>query len=203
MNSREKGKRGERAWRDELRAAGFTARRGQQFAGGVESPDVICAELDWIHFEVKCVERLNIEQAMEQARTECHLSPALSPKGGEGDGQSTKKVPVVAHKRSRRAWLVTMEAELFFQLVREFEPLVNGRNIEHSTANIEHRSGKTGGGGAEGAGEGGHGVNRPTLAINHEAWARQEPRPTTATISGGGGCRGQQQQTKTTTQTEL
>ena len=36
MNSREKGKRGERQWRDELRANGYDARRGQQFSG---SPD--------------------------------------------------------------------------------------------------------------------------------------------------------------------
>ena len=28
MNSREKGKRGERQWRDELRANGYAARRG-------------------------------------------------------------------------------------------------------------------------------------------------------------------------------
>jgi hypothetical protein len=37
MNSREKGKRGERAWRDELRAAGYDARRGQQFSGSPDS----------------------------------------------------------------------------------------------------------------------------------------------------------------------
>jgi len=48
MNSREKGKRGERQWRDELRANGYTARRGQQFAGSPDSPDVVCEELDWI-----------------------------------------------------------------------------------------------------------------------------------------------------------
>jgi hypothetical protein len=154
MNSREKGKRGERLWRDELRAAGFNARRGQQFSGSADSPDVICAELGWIHFEVKCVERLNIEEAMEQARIDCHLSPALSPYGGEGEGHSIKKVPVVAHKRSRRPWLVTMEAEVFFQLVKgdidtSPHPLpgrggegdgASGLNSERSTSNIEHRS---------------------------------------------------------------
>src|SRR5512137_3064629 len=68
MNSREKGKRGERQWRDELRAHGYAARRGQQFAGSPESPDVICDDLDWAHFEVKLVERLNVYDAMEQAR---------------------------------------------------------------------------------------------------------------------------------------
>ena len=101
MNSRAKGKRGERQWRDELRANGYGARRGQQFAGSPDSPDVVCDQLPWIHFEVKAVERLNIEDAMEQARRDS---------GG--------KVPVVAHKRNNRRWLVTMDAEVFFQFLR-------------------------------------------------------------------------------------
>jgi len=108
MNSREKGKRGERQWRDELRAAGYSARRGQQFSGSPDSPDVVCDELAWIHFEVKAVERLNIEDAMEQARRDC-------------DG----KAPVVAHKRNHRRWLVTMEAETFFKLLRGDFPMSN------------------------------------------------------------------------------
>jgi len=105
MNSREKGKRGERQWRDELRANGYDARRGQQFAGSADSPDVVCAELDWIHFEVKAVERLNIEDAMEQARRD-----SVAPSG-------ERKAPVVAHKRSHRSWLVTMDAETFFKFL--------------------------------------------------------------------------------------
>ena len=67
MNSREKGKRGERQWRDELRANGFRARRGQQFSGSADSPDVVCDDLPWAHFEVKAVERLSIYDAMDQA----------------------------------------------------------------------------------------------------------------------------------------
>src|SRR5690348_4717981 len=111
MNSREKGKRGERQWRDELRANGYSARRGQQFAGGAESPDVLCEELSWIHFEVKAVERLNIEDAMEQARRDCEEER-------EKQKGESRKVPVVAHRRRFRAWLVTMEAETFFRLLR-------------------------------------------------------------------------------------
>ena len=68
MNSRQKGARGERLWRDQLRENGWDARRGQQFSGGAESPDVVCESLGWLHQEVKCVERLNIEDAMAQAR---------------------------------------------------------------------------------------------------------------------------------------
>ena len=77
---REKGKRGERQWRDELRANGYRARRGQQFAGSPDSPDVVCDELDWIHFEVKAVERLNIWDAMDQARRDAGKSEIRDPK---------------------------------------------------------------------------------------------------------------------------
>src|SRR5512138_112624 len=112
MNSREKGKRGERQWRDELRANGYMARRGQQFSGSPDSPDVVCSELDWIHFEVKAVERLNIEDAMDQAR---HDAGRVAPGGHQ-------KVPVVAHRRRFRRWLVTMDAETFFQFLRGMLP---------------------------------------------------------------------------------
>jgi Holliday junction resolvase len=102
MNSKQKGNRGERAWRDELIAQGFTARRGQQFAGGHESPDVLCPSLPF-HFEVKHVERLNVWDAMVQANTDA--------KPGND--------PVVAHKRNRSGWLVTMSAGDWFRLVKK------------------------------------------------------------------------------------
>src|SRR5512140_3571212 len=100
MNSREKGKRGERQWRDELRANGYAARRGQQFSGSPDSPDVVCDSLPWIHFEVKAVERLNIEEAMSQARTDARKAESGKRKPEMG------KVPIVAHRRRFRAWLV-------------------------------------------------------------------------------------------------
>jgi len=102
INSRAKGCRGERLWRDVLREEGFTARRGQQFSGGTESPDVICDELKSLHMEVKFVERLNLEQACEQADRDRGVKPYI-----------------IAHKKSRSGWKVTMEAEFFFQLLRE------------------------------------------------------------------------------------
>ena len=63
-----------------MRANGYCARRGQQFCGSAESPDVICDSLPWIHFEVKAVERLNIEEAMEQARRDAGKSEGRNPK---------------------------------------------------------------------------------------------------------------------------
>ncbi len=62
---------------------------------------MICEALAWVHFEVKAVERLNIEDAMEQAWRDA---------GG--------KVPLLAHKRNHRRWLVTMDAETLFRFLR-------------------------------------------------------------------------------------
>ena len=101
MNSREKGKRGERLWRDVLREHGLIARRGQQHSGSPDSPDVICEQLKGIHFEVKFVEKLNIHSAMSQAEGDCGT-----------------KSPVVAHKRKRGEWLVTMKAEDFIAMAK-------------------------------------------------------------------------------------
>ncbi len=102
MNCCQKGKRGERAWRDELRAHGYEARRGQQFSGSPDSPDVVCPDLPGFHFEVKTVERLNVHEAMAQAVND-----------------AADNVPVVAHKRNRGGWLVTMRpADCFNMLLR-------------------------------------------------------------------------------------
>ena len=104
MNSREKGKRGERRWRDVLRDAGFQkAHRGIQYSGSPDSPDVACPELPGIHFEVKAVEALNIWRAMAQSITDA----------------GAQKIPVVAHTRSRSGWLVTMRAEDWLTLIRQ------------------------------------------------------------------------------------
>ena len=98
MNSRQKGARGEREWRDRLIAHGYWARRGQQYCGSPDSPDVI-SSLPF-HFEVKRVEKLNIQKATEQSEDEC----------GEN-------MPVVAHRKDRGQWLVTMPEWVFFKLI--------------------------------------------------------------------------------------
>jgi hypothetical protein len=105
MNSCAKGKRGERAWRDELVAQGYVARRGRQFPGSPDSPDLICPGLPEFHFEVKTVELLNLAKAMAQAVHDA----------GE-------KTPVVAHKRNRGDWLVTMRASDWFQMLAKAQP---------------------------------------------------------------------------------
>ena len=101
MNSKAKGGRGEREWAEFCREHGFTeARRGVQFKGGYDSPDV--TGLPGIHQEVKRVEKLNIHEAMKQ-----------SIRDSEG-----KALPIVAHRRNREEWLVTMRAEDWMEIYK-------------------------------------------------------------------------------------
>ena len=97
--SRSKGARGERELAARLRELGWaSARRGQQFAGGPDSPDIAGA-ISGVHIECKRVERLNLAAAMEQAESD---AGAL--------------VPLVASRRNRGPWLVTVRLEDLRQL---------------------------------------------------------------------------------------
>jgi hypothetical protein len=102
LNSNQKGKRGEREAAQFLANEGFPARRGQQFAGGTDSPDIICETLPGIHFEVKRVERGNPYDWVSQAQRDAGY-----------------KLPVVLHRRNDHEWLAIMPAKDFFRIVRE------------------------------------------------------------------------------------
>ena len=104
MNSKQKGKRGELEWSAYCRQQGYDCRRTSQYCGNTgDASDVV--GLPGIHQEVKRVERLNIEEAMSQAVR---------------DSQGSK-IPVVAHRKNGQGWLVTMRAEDWFSLYREWE----------------------------------------------------------------------------------
>lgn len=83
INSRAKGAQGELEFRDVLRDFGHVARRGQQYSGGSENPDVICESLPGYHFEVKRVERGQLYDWLAQAIRDAAGS-----------------IPIVAHRRS-------------------------------------------------------------------------------------------------------
>src|SRR5438552_1741167 len=101
LNSRAKGKRGELEWAAWLREHGYAdARRGRQYAGHEDAPDVRCDSLPY-HVEVKRVEALNLYAAWEKACADC------------GD-----KAPIIAHRRNRTDWLVTLSAAEFFRLLK-------------------------------------------------------------------------------------
>ena len=99
MNSREKGKRGERELAGILRQEyGFDTRRGQQYCGANGDADVV--GLPGIHIEVKRVERLNILDAMAQARADARMD----------------EFPAVFHRKNNSEWMVTMTLEDFMEI---------------------------------------------------------------------------------------
>ena len=110
-NSKQKGARGEREFAKFCNFEGYSVRRGQQY-NGIEGEDVV--GLPGIHVEVKRVERLNIYDAMDQAIR---------------DARNTDKIPIVAHKKNNKYWLIMMEAEDFFKLYREWETHQKGEGI--------------------------------------------------------------------------
>ena len=101
INSRAKGGRGERELAKVLSTAGFPARRGQQYAGGAQSPDVICEGLPRIHIECKLVERGNLYSWLEQAKADA----------GE-------KIPVVMHRRNHKEWVAILPLSNFLELIK-------------------------------------------------------------------------------------
>lgn len=103
INSKDKGRRGERELASKLRELGFNnCRRGQQY-NGIEGDDVI--GLPNIHIEVKRVEKLNIYDAIEQAIRDA----------------KEKEFPVVFHRKNNKKWLVTLPIEDFIEIYKESE----------------------------------------------------------------------------------
>ena len=90
VNSRAKGARGEREIANILKEYGYEARRGQQYSGANGDADVV--GLPGIHIEVKRVEALNIDKAMDQANRDA----------------KDYEIPVVIHRKDRMNWKVTM-----------------------------------------------------------------------------------------------
>jgi hypothetical protein len=101
VNSRQKGARGEREFRDWLIDRGHKARRGQQFAGGNDSPDVVTDLDELIHWEVKRTESCSPYKYLEQAI----------------DDAKVTQIPVVVHKQSRKDWIAFIRAEDLLKLI--------------------------------------------------------------------------------------
>lgn len=102
MNSRAKGAKGERELAGILRGHGYNARRGQQYSGANGDADVV--GLPGIHIECKRVERLNIYEAIDQAKRD----------------KRENEAPAVFHRKNNCEWLVTMPLEDWMELYREW-----------------------------------------------------------------------------------
>lgn len=106
-NGRQKGKRGELELCEFLREYGYTARRGQQFAGHPDAPDVVTSLDARVFFDAKRVEALQIHPALAQVTRD---------EGGRG------RVPVVMFKRNRSDWIAVLSGREFMRLVTALFP---------------------------------------------------------------------------------
>ncbi len=102
-NSRAKGAKGERELARKLREYGYDCRRGQQYSGANGDADVV--GLEGIHIECKRVERLNIEDAIAQAKRDAR----------EGE------LPAVFHRKNNHEWLVTMPLPDWMRMYGDYE----------------------------------------------------------------------------------
>lgn len=100
-NSREKGKRGERELAAKLREHGYDCRRGVQYQGGPDSPDVI--GLPHIHIECKRTEHLHLYDSLDQSRRDAR---------GSGD------IPAVFYRKNDCDWVVIMYLEDFMPVYK-------------------------------------------------------------------------------------
>lgn len=114
INSKQKGKRGElefAAWiRDNFK---IPAIRGVQYAGMPDSPDIVAVQ--GMHFEVKRVEAINVEKCMLQAIRD-----------------AGPNVPVLAHRRDRQEWLITIRASDWVRASKLIHKL--GERLEDATS---------------------------------------------------------------------
>lgn len=112
INGKKKGKNGELEAVRLCRAEGWETYRTAQYCGNSEEGAADIVGLPGIHVEVKRVERLNIDDALDQSTRDA--------------AKTDKAIPIVLHRRNHTRWKVTMDAHDWFKLYREWEAgLVN------------------------------------------------------------------------------
>ena len=108
INSKQKGKKGELEFAHECEKYGFIdVYRTAQTNGKLEQSLADCEGLPEIHIEVKRVEALNIDKAMEQAIRDT-------------EAKKEKRIPVVFHRKNRKPWKATMLLEDWMKLYKGY-----------------------------------------------------------------------------------
>lgn len=116
INSRSKGVRTERELSKKLEEVmGWKARRTQQYCGAAGDSDVVIEELPQVFLESKAVEKLNVQAAMDRAAE---------------DAAAEGKIPVLAHKRNRKEWLMTIRLSDMPRLLQMVEIYTSMRQEE-------------------------------------------------------------------------
>lgn len=107
VNGKKKGKNGELEVARFFKDHGYDARRSAQFCGNNEEGTADVVGVPGIHIEVKRVERLNLDAAMDQATRDA--------------GKTTKNIPVVVHRKNNTREKVTMWADDWIRMYKAWE----------------------------------------------------------------------------------
>ena len=106
INSKQKGKKGELYVVNRFKEEGYECNRTAQFKGNTGRADDI-EGIDYIHAEVKFVEKLNLSEAMNQAVRDSLAS-------------DRKAMPTVFHKKNYQELMVTMRFKDWIKLYNEY-----------------------------------------------------------------------------------
>lgn len=103
INSKRKGKTGELELVNLFKSYGFEgAMRSVQYCGANHDADII--GMEDLHIECKRVERLNIENAIDQCLAD----------------RKEDDLGIVAHRKNNRPWLVTMTFEDWMEMYKRY-----------------------------------------------------------------------------------
>ena len=119
INSKKKGAAGEREFANYCKEKGFDVRRTAQYNGKEQGSLADVIGIPGIHIEVKRVEKLNIHEAVKQAKR---------------DNKNHGDIPIVAHRKNNTKWLITMDADDWFKLFYgiELEGKEDGKSSEEA-----------------------------------------------------------------------
>lgn len=107
INSRQKGAAGEREFAAYLRDYGYAARRGQQFSGHPDAPDVVTDLDDQVFFDVK--------------RTEVTAPLKWLAKAAEDSGDK-KRLHVIAWRKNGAEWVAMLPMKQLMLLICALHP---------------------------------------------------------------------------------
>tara|TARA_Y100001978_G_C23690089_1_gene434238 strand:+ start:1132 stop:1473 length:342 start_codon:yes stop_codon:yes gene_type:complete len=107
------------------RVMGWQANRTAQHCGDAGDSDVLIHQLPQVFAEVKRVERLNVQQAMDKASEQA---------------AAAGKLPVLFHRKNRKQWLITLKLD---QLPAFYEMMETAKSMREEAKENELKNGAT------------------------------------------------------------
>lgn len=106
VNSKRKGKNGELELARKLKEYGYDVRRSVQYNGKADDGEADLVGLPGVHVECKRTERLNLYEALDQAKR---------------DSKETGRIPAVFHRKNNCEWVAILSLDDFMRIFAEYD----------------------------------------------------------------------------------